>query len=55
MIIIHTLGCTVHFLNEQHTEPYNKYGKGVTQVKNVLDAKSSSQEQTCFALERSDV
>lgn len=36
MIIIHTLGCTVHFLNEQHTEPYNKYGEGVAQIERIL-------------------
>ena len=48
----HALECTVHFLGEQRTEPYTRYGEGVVQLKNVLSTKSTLQRQALLDLGR---
>jgi hypothetical protein len=51
----YTFECTVHFLSEQWTKPYQSTVKGVAQLKNVLGAKNPLQDQTCSELGRGGV
>lgn len=49
----HAIEHTVHFISEKRTELYQEYCERVSELKNVLCAKSSFKRQALPDLERS--